>query len=670
MLFKIAKKNIIKSFRDYFIYFFTLVIGISLFYMFNAIGTQTSAAELKESQLMVVDFMNSSLGAVSVFVSMVLGALIIYANNFLIRRRKKEFGVYLTLGMSKQKLATMLFAETFLIGLISLVVGLLVGIFLSQFMSIQIAGLFEADMSKYRFSFSMGSMVKTVVYFGIMFFIVMIFNTFAVGKCRLINLLSGAKQNEKIKFRNPVVCIIIFVIAAFLLGTTYHSALVDFENMASPKDMLFFFAKGTIGTFGVFFSVSGLILTLSKLLKPVYYSKLNSFVLRQFSSKANTMVVSMSLICLMLFFTICTLSGSVAFAITKNNNLKEIRNADACMITRAGEGEVKSAEEILAGLGVDPAKDFEKFASGYIYEDPNLRCIENIGEGLSTRMQKITGVDIYSKETILTVSEYNKVAEIYGKPTFELADDEYIVSANYKAMITERNKVLKTGKTIKVNGITLKPKYSECQDGFLMMAENRSNYGNIIVPDCVVDSGMKKKCYMVCKYAGEGETFAKTEEYVNSLAGDRDLRANGVIFITKDRIRGNATGISAVATFVGMYLGLIFLMASAAVLALKELSESSDNVERYMVLRRIGVDEKMIHLSLFKQIGMFFSFPMILALLHSVFGILILMGVMTEIGSESMQTTILFVAGVILIVYGGYFILTYLASKRIIDNRR
>ena len=119
---------------------------------------------------------------VSVFIAIVLGFLIVYANNFLISRRKREFGIYMTLGMGRKQISKIILIETVLIGIISLIVGILIGIFASQFMSILVAKLFEADMSEFKFVFSKDACIKTCIYFAVMYLAVMIFNTITISK--------------------------------------------------------------------------------------------------------------------------------------------------------------------------------------------------------------------------------------------------------------------------------------------------------------------------------------------------------------------------------------------------------------------------------------------------------------------------------------------------------
>ena len=123
MFAKLAIKNIKRSIKDYAIYFFTLVLGVAIFYIFNSIGSQTIMLDVNDRVRDMLELINVIMGAVSVLVSFILGSLIIYASRFLIKRRSKEFGIYLTLGMSKRKISLILLLETFFIGLLSLGVG-------------------------------------------------------------------------------------------------------------------------------------------------------------------------------------------------------------------------------------------------------------------------------------------------------------------------------------------------------------------------------------------------------------------------------------------------------------------------------------------------------------------------------------------------------------------
>ena len=215
MLFNLSLKNIRKSFKDYAIYFFTLILGVAIFYIFNSLESQTVMLKLNSSTKDIIKLMNNVLSGVSVFVSFILGFLIVYANQFLMKRRKKEFGIYMILGMSKKQISKILLVETITIGLISLVIGLVLGVALSQVMSIVVANMFEADMTKFTFVFSLSAWIKTMIYFGIMYLLVMVFNTIQVNRQQLIKLLTANRQNEEVKLKNTYLCIGIFIGAAF-----------------------------------------------------------------------------------------------------------------------------------------------------------------------------------------------------------------------------------------------------------------------------------------------------------------------------------------------------------------------------------------------------------------------------------------------------------------------
>ena len=197
MLFKLSTRNIRKSMQNYLIYFATLILGVAIFYVFNALGSQTVVLKVSSNTEEIIGLMNEAMSVVSVFVSIVLGFLVVYASTFLMKRRKKEFGIYLTLGMGKTQVAKILVIETLLIGVISLVIGLLLGIGISQGMSVVTANLFEADMTNFRFMVSTSAIIKTIIYFAIMYVIVMALDVIIVSRAKLINLLyAGAKAQN------------------------------------------------------------------------------------------------------------------------------------------------------------------------------------------------------------------------------------------------------------------------------------------------------------------------------------------------------------------------------------------------------------------------------------------------------------------------------------------
>ncbi len=686
MLCKLSLKNIKKSFKDYAIYFFTLILGVSIFYVFNAIDSQTVLLDVTSSTMEIIKLMTNMLSGVSVFVSFILGFLIIYASRFLIKRRNKEFGIYLTLGMSKRKISTILFIETLIIGMISLVVGLGLGVFLSQFMSLLVSNMFDADMTKFEFIFSSSACLKTLIYFGIMYLLVMIFNTYNISKCKLIDLLHANKKSETIRLKNPYLCTVIFIISSITLGYAYYLVTGGFKDMQNSSDIFKPIILGVVSTFFIFWSLSGLILRIFQSSKNHYYKGLNSFTLRQISSKINTTVFQMTIICLMLFVTICVLSSSLCLKNSMTANLKELAPADVEITSLMNIDEdnknytaeqkatsTLTVKEKLENIDLDTDKYFKEYIELNVYNTSDLTFKDTLGGKLDEIQNQYYYLRYDTKEDIIKLSDYNKVAKLYGKEEFTLKEDEYIIIADFAGMVTIRNVGLENKETINVFGHTLKPKYTECQTGFIEISSNHINSGIIIVSDDVVDESYVYRNYFIANYKADSkEDRIKIEQIINSAETENKLKEKNYLLdaTSKLLIAEASTGLGALVTFIGLYLGIIFLISSAAILALKELSESSDNKERFNMLRRLGTDEDMINKALFNQIAIFFLFPLLIAIIHSVFGIKFCTFILETFGNEELLPSIIMTAIFLVIIYGGYFIITYLCSKNIIKEKR
>ena len=676
MLFKLSIKNMKKSFKDYAIYFLTLVLGVAIFYMFNSLDSQEAMLQVSNSTRDIIKIMISMLGYVSVFVAVVLGLLIVYANNFLINRRKKEFGIYMTLGMGKRQISKIIILETIFVGIISLIVGLVIGIFASQFMSVLVAKMFEADMSNFQFVFSKTACIKTCVYFAVMYIAVMFFNTMTVSRYKLINLLNATKKNEKVKIKNPIISIIVFIGASCLLGYAYWKVTGDVHSLTTADKLLPPILMGITGTILVFWSLSGFILRVVQSIKNIYLKGTNMFVLRQINSKINTTVISMSVICLMLFMTISILSSSLSLRNTMQRELVEMTPVDINLYKTANLSEkylqygtygkeiISTPEarkdskipitETLKNNGFDMTliKDVVEIP---IYATKDLTWEDFLGDKIEETRAQFPSLRYETAEMIIKISDYNKIASLYGIEQYELKDNEYIVLCDFDGIGTIRDRVL--------------------ADENIMMNTSHVNTGIILVPDsCNLTDDMKVQQLLVANY--NAQTDEKRQEIEKIFTSNdsilvQNLTNKGIDVdgVTKISLMEASIGIATIVTFIAIYLGIIFLIASAAILALKQLTESSDNKQRYTILREIGCDEKMINKALFRQIGIFFGLPLILAIIHSIFGIQFAMTMMEGLASsEDLLPSIVATVVIIGVIYGAYFLATYFGSKNIIKE--
>ncbi len=693
MLFKLSARNMKKSFKDYAIYFITLVLGVALFYMFNSLDSQEAMLQVSSSTKEMIKLMINMLGMVSIFIAVILGLLIVYANNFLINRRKKEFGIYMTLGMGKRQISKILLLETIFVGIISLAIGLILGIFASQFMSILVAKLFQADMSGFEFVFSQNACIKTCIYFAVMFLAVMFFNTFTISRYKLISLLTASKKNEQVKMKNPIICIIVFIIATIGLSYAYWMVTKGVFNMKNvdetTKAIGISVLIGIAGTVLIFWSFSGLILKLLQTKKSTYLNGTNMFVLRQLHNKINTTVISMSVICLMLFMTITALSSSIALKNSMQADIEKMTPVDLNLYKSANlkvndnknkysqELQYDSTQSILYtltqnGFDIKLLKDIIEIP---IYDVEGFTWEKTLGEATEQIKKQSPMMKLDTPENIIKISDYNKIAKLYGNEQYSLEDDEYIIICNYGGIASIRNFGLKTKPIISLKGKEYKPKYSECKDGFIQISTSHTNVGIVLVPDsCNLSKDEQQLWFLAANYNAKtdeekvniGKVFSEDD---SELMKELTNQNNTLNVETKIKLVESSVGLSTIIVFIAIYLGIIFLIASCAILALKQLTESSDNKQRYIILRKIGCDEKMINQALFRQIGIFFILPLVLAVIHSIFGIQFAMSIFDTLASrEQLLPSVIATVIVMGVIYGCYFLATYVGSKNIIKE--
>lgn len=559
-------------------------------------------------------------------------------------------------------------------------------------MSILVARMFEADMSDFTFIFSKDACIKTCIYFAIMYFAVIIFNTFTISRYKLIDLINANKKNETVKIKNPIVSLIVLAVGVTILSWAYWKVTGGINSLNVFSKLLQPILAGIIGTILIFWSLSGFVLRIIQSMKNIYLKGTNMFVLRQINNKINTMVVSMSVICLMLFLTISILSSGLALREAMTKELNEVTPVDLNLYksanlqdtyTRFGKEQISTEEAkedskkpisyTLKSNGYDMnnLKDVIEVA---IYES-NITLGDFFGDKLPELKAKFSMMKYDTTEEIIKISDYNKIARLYGIEEYELKNDEYIVICDFDSMKVLRDGVLADRNILNIAGKEYKSKYTECKSGFILLSTSHTNIGIILVPDdCNLTEDMKEKHLLVANYnAKTDEEKAKIEE---TLTNDKSEIINNIIHkgimldgLTKISITEANVGLATIIVFIAIYLGIVFLIASAAILALKQLTESSDNKQRYTILRKIGCDEKMINKSLFRQIGIFFILPLILAVVHSVFGIKFAMTIMSEVASTK-QLLPSIIATIIIFgtIYGAYFIATYMGSKNIIKE--
>ena len=672
MDFKLALRNVKKSFRDYAVYFLTLMFAVCIFYVFNSLESQQSIMALTASQHDALRVLSRILDVVSVFVSVILGFLIVYANRFLIRRRKKELGIYQILGMGKGRISQILIIETVTVALLSLACGLVLGVFVSQGFAVLTAALFEVTIVGFHFIFSPAATIKAITYFGISFVFVMLFNHVEVGRQKLINLLYADRKNEKFKTPYLFLSVIIFIISSLCLAAAY-TLIIRNGLLYLTWEFFTSIALGFIGTFLFFLSLSGFFLKIVQQNKLVYFKGLNMFVLRQLNNKINTSYISLTMVCLMLFIAICALSTGMGVSKSLTNELERLNPYDATYWVALREAIYDDERGELLNHSISDLSLLDEFYKAEIPVESYAREIIEFQLYLSDMPVEFSGGRYYNKSYI-KLDDYNRLMQMQGMDPVTMGEDEFIficidpsVRNEYVDYIS-KNKFFMSGREL-----TLK----NTEETVLYNMTSRSVQGLVFVLPNEIPIEQTVWANIVAVHYLEptkayNDIFIEAREQVRANIREHwtDKTGVGSSISPSQKINNfeENRSVSSIVAYLSVYLGIVFLIVSAVVLAITQLSESSDNMTRYELLRKLGTDRDMINKALFMQIAVYFVVPLMLATVHSAVGIKAASDVILMIGDRDVLSDSIFTAAVIMIIYGGYFLATYFGSKRIINK--
>ena len=674
--FKIALKNIKKSRSDYSVYFFTLIIGVAIFYMFNSIGTQGLMEDVSKSGNENVQMLISVMGGVSVGVAVILGMLIIYANGFLIKRRKKEFGIYMLLGMGKKKVSKILICETCVVGFVSLVIGMIAGIFGSQLLSIVVAKMFAVDVTGYTFDISGRAAVITILCFAAIFLVILIFNTKMVGRYKLIDLMNAEKAREKQIIRNTKLSVVLFILSFAVLTAACIEVGFFGEDM-SKNGFIACSLILIVATFVIFASFAGFFQKLMEKRGGFYKKGLNSYIVRQFSGNMNTSAVSMALISLLLFISLCLFSSGFSIRTYLNNRLGNATPVDVTM-------QISSADP--EGFLKEKGVPLNEWAGDYlqipVYEGDSITISDTVAPVMDKAKETFMYADWTAHENVIKLSDYNRIEKMYGRDELVLGDDQYAMVSDFDLLNTLINPSMEQGNVLTPGDYQLSPAYKEVCYEFILMSGMSADMGAVIVPDAVVDSessGLEcSSTLVIADYnaeteEGKADIDAKLKTALGEISdrasnGELEEGETGVRLSTKTEIKEASVGTSVITVFLVLYIGIVFVVACAAIIALKVMSDSLDSVQKFRILSRIGAGENMRKKALFVQILMNYLIPLVMAAFTAFFGLRYIKGLISAIGTVNMTSGILFTFIIMVIVYGGYFLTTYEGCKKLVKG--
>lgn len=726
MLCKLAWGNVRRAGRDYLVYLLTLTLGVTVFYAFNTISMQVDIAGIDEEGLAQV--MGSMLGNLTYFLAGVMAFLMVYANNFIMKRRKKEFGLYQVLGMGRGRVATIMALETVIVSVGAFVAGVVLGVGLSQLMTFFTASLFKTQIANFHFFFSVHAFNLTLACMLVMFVLTLLLNLRAVRRTKLIELMGAERRNESIKTRNPWIAIAIFTVGVLLVGVAYYRLLRDGFPLTATDSKLqdamnqfgITTAMVTVGTFALFWGLSGMLIKLLQSLRGVYWRGLNMFTVRQLAAKVNTVCFSMGVIAMILFLAITSVTCGMSIANVMNENLERYTPADMSQTyvyytpdtldyykeyVNPSEADrmvlADSTVDLYSAWHGDPWHGDRKGKSADNNDETGkkVNIADVAGEHVQidsylsyplggsnpsvtpSEMCKIIGEKLpkaFGGSTadamglfVTPASQYNKLRQMMGEEPVHIGHDQYLLTCDMGGELADLyTKHMAGGHTLTLGGHTLKPATDKSDEDTAAIANSAmgSNGGTVVVADELL-SQLNLQPYsssLLVNYKQGMDTTEADESIkytvLDNLLVDGKEPGSWGIFITRSEMYAQAAQMNGIISYLAIYIGFVLVVACAAILSIQQLSNVADGSRSYRVLAQIGCDDRQIRHSVMAQQAVFFLFPLAVGLAHSFVALKVIIELVSIFGNMSIGGTVGLTCAIFLAAYGGYFLVTYLMS--------
>ena len=725
MLCKLAWGNVRRAGRDYLVYLLTLTLGVTVFYAFNTVSMQVDIAGIDEKGLAQV--MGSMLGDLTYFLAGVMAFLMVYANNFIMKRRKNEFGLYQVLGMGRGRVATIMALETVIVSVVAFVVGIVLGVGLSQLMTFFTASLFKTQIANFHFFFSVHAFNLTLACMLVMFVLTLLLNLRAVRRTKLIELMGAERRNESIKTRNPWIAIAIFAVGVVLVGVAYYRLLRDGFPLTATDSKLqeamnqfgITTAMVTVGTFALFWGLSGMLIKLLQSLRGVYWRGLNMFTVRQLAAKVNTVCFSMGVIAMLLFLAITSVTCGMSIANVMNENLERYNPVDVSQtyvyytpdtfdyykeyVNPSDEADRMVPADTTVDLypawhGRDSSADnndetgkkvdIADVAGEHVQIDSYLSYPFGGSNPSVTpsEMCKIMGEKLpkafggSNADTmglfVTPASQYNKLRQMMGEEPVHIGHGQYLLTCDMGGELVDLyTKYMAGGHALTLGGHTLKPATDKSDEDTAAIANSAmgSNPGTVVVADELL-SQLNLQPYsssLLVNYKQGMDTTEADESIKNTVLDDLlvDGKKPGSwgTFITRSEMYTQAAQMNGLISYLAIYIGFVLVVACAAILSIQQLSNVADGSRSYRVLAQIGCDDRQIRHSVMAQQAVFFLFPLAVGLAHSFVALKVIIELVSVFGDMSIGGTVGLTCAIFLAAYGGYFLVTYLMSAGMVQ---
>ncbi|AKR07945.1 FtsX-like permease family protein [Bacillus thuringiensis] len=635
---EVSKRSIKRNVKDYFLYFISLVGSIIIYFTFVSIKRNESVvALLKES-----DKVETTFTFAQILLIIFLTIFIFYCNSFFLRKKKKEIALYSLLGIRKEEIAKLLFYETLLVGAAASVLGIISGLFIANICAGLLVKLMGSAFT-FTFTISFVSIVEVLITIGAIFFIASWKSKKLIYEHRLVELLYGENQKEEAptysskKAKSAIVLLFIGYVVAF-------STLIFGVVMLLLTGLVIF---GLIvkGTFLLFEQYTVKSLHKVKEDKKKYWNGTNILSISSLFFRIKGNVKMLALLSLLSAVTLCTIGMSSSMYYGAKKTAKLMNPVSYEYVTTGKELDKKVSEEIqkhelgiknetsITMLSMQGNIDGEQMLTGYLIGNGNVQIIK--------------------------VTDYNKLASMLGHKQVILGSEKEVVLLDpYKSYNIEKNSL--EGNHVSFEGM---------KSG-LTIVDHREE---TVVSAKLAPVGLVVQESLFNKLQ-KGKDVSTVSGFIVEGNGSRELteRIGAIIpkeakFQSFEKTNQSELQDGAVLLFASVFLGIVFILATGCILYFKQITEAMSERPAYGMLKKIGLTKKEARESVRKQVGAIFLAPFMLAICHTFFAFLSLMGFG---GMFEYSLPLLGSIGVYIVIYFGYYMLTVRSYTNTVFNDR
>lgn len=639
-LFNITFRNIKRNFHNYLIYFVSMVFCIMIYYTFTSIQYNKQVADLAAESMKV----STAFGAASIVIAVFVAMFIWYSNSFFTKRRKKEVALYSMLGVKKKQIGRMLFYENIVMGALALVGGILIGTLFSKLFVMILIHIMSFDVNV-EFAISIKAIINTIIVFLVIFIVASLHSYGLIYRFQLIELF----KSEKVAQKQPKASLVLALLSIIFIGTGYYMSLTfKFDSLSK---LLVILVSTVIGTYMFFSSLIIFIVKLSKKNKIKYFRGLNMIATSQLLYRIKANGRSLATIAVLSATTITAMGTATSLYYDQINSINKLTP-----FSYDYKSSGKSMDEQIKQI-------INKYQSNKIKSSTNSEFMIIDSKWPDISKMKMNPVKD-SKSFVISESTMKQLSKARGVDyNISLNSDEVLFF-----MITYSDKVMgnPVGKNIelKIKDKKVPLKIKDFKEGLLT---NVLSVNDVYMQDTVVVTDeVYNKLYD--KDKAVKRTFINIENQRESkdLTGEieKTLGSNEDLASYYGYYRSTMTNMGII-IFLASFIGFVFLICTGSIIFFKQLSEASEDKDRYDILKKIGVKKSEIRISIAKQMAFIFALPLLVGITHSIIALTILQIIL----SSSLVYPVLITVGVYTLIYLIYYILTVNSYCKIVDAK-